>query len=223
MTKKTFLGAMAVALAVALTGSALIASNMGFKLNYTLSQGQAGVSADGTSTIALPDNRQTGLNSSKNLMDDIGSANVTNISRLLKATNTFQTYTGRKNSPGADFGLLAGEGYYVKMLTSVNYIIVGADDPTMAYSLQQGQAGVSADGTNFFAYNYHQTASTSKSLMDDIGSVNVTNISKLLKATNTFQTYTGRKNSPGGDFSLIPGEAYYVKMLTTVNYLPSHY
>jgi hypothetical protein len=52
MTKKTFLGAMTVATAVALTGSALVASNMGFKLNYQLLQTTGGVSVDGTSTIA---------------------------------------------------------------------------------------------------------------------------------------------------------------------------
>lgn len=221
MTKKTFIGAMAVVLAVALTGSALVASNMGFKLNYTLSQAGAGV-LDGTNTIALPDNRQTGLNTAKNLMDDIGSANVTNISKFLQATNAFASYTGRKSSPAPDFALTAGEGYYVKMATTTNYIIVGSDDPTLAYSLKQAGAGV-LDGTNFFAYNYHQTAATSKTLMDDIGSANVLNISKLLQATNAFASYTGRKSSPAADFALVPGQAYYVKMSTTVNYLPSHY
>jgi hypothetical protein len=219
MTKKTFLGAMAVALAVALTGSALVASNMGFKLNYTLSQAGAGV-ASGTNTLALPDNRQTGLNSAKNLMDDIGSANVLNISRLVQSNDSFASYTGRKSSP-PDFALTAGEGLYVKMGTTTNYIVVGSDDPTLAYSLKQAGAGV-LTGTNFFAYNYHQTAATSKTLMDDIGSANVLNISKLVQSNDSFASYTGRKSSPP-DFALVPGNAYYVKMSTTVNYLPSHY
>jgi hypothetical protein len=219
MTKKTFLGAMAVVTAVALTGSALVASNMGFKLNYSLTQPGA-LPVDGTNVLALPDNRQTGLNDAKALMDDIGFNNVTNVSRYIKATNAFQTYTGRKNG-GLAFPLAAGEGYYVKMLTTTNYVIVGSDDPAITYNLTQPGA-LPVDGTNFFAYNYHQTAADAKALMDDIGFNNVTNVSRYIKATNAFQTYTGRKNG-GLAFPLVPGEAYYVKMLTTVNYAPSHY
>ena len=119
MTKKTFFGAMAVVTAVALTGSALVASNMGFKLNYTLSATGVG-SLTGQSTLALPDNRQTGLADAKNLMDDIGFANVTSVARFLKASDTLQTYTGRKGG-GTAFALVPGEGYYVKMATTVNY------------------------------------------------------------------------------------------------------
>jgi len=219
MTKKTFLGAMAVATAVALTGSALVASNMGFKLNYSLTQpGVAPV--DGTNVLALPDNRQTGLNDAKNLMDDIGSASVTNISRYVKATNAFQTYTGRKNG-GTAFPLVSGEGYYVRMFTNTSYIVVGSDDPALTYALTQpGVAPV--DGTNFYAYNYHQTAADAKAMMDDIGSASVTNISRYVQATNAFQTYTGRKNG-GTAFPLVPGQAYYVRMFTNTNYAPSHY
>lgn len=219
MTKKTFFGAMAVVTAVALTGSALIASNMGFKLNYSLTQAGGG-SNSGTNTLALPDNRQTGLNDAKNLMDDIGFANVTNVQKFLKATDTLQVYTGRKNG-GTAFPLTAGEAIYVKMLTTVNYIVVGSDDPALAYSLTQAGGG-SNSGTNFYAYNYHQTAVDAKGLMDDIGFANVTNVQKFLKATDTLQVYTGRKNG-GTAFALTPGEGYYIKMLTTVAYTPSHY
>src|SRR5262245_48410441 len=117
MTKKTFFGAMAVVTAVALTGSALVASNMGFKLNYALSAAGVG-SNSGQSTLALPDNRQTGLADAKNLMDDVTFANVTSVAKFLKATDTLQTYTGRKGG-GTAFPLAAGEGYFVKMATTV--------------------------------------------------------------------------------------------------------
>ena len=221
MTKKTFFGAMAVVTAVALTGSALVASNMGFKLNYTLSQSGAGVSNSGQSTIALPDNRQTGLNDAKNLLDDVGFANTTSVSKFLKATDTYQTYSGRKGG-GTAFPLAAGEAYVIKMTTSVNYIIVGSDDPTLAYTLSQSGAGVSNSGQTLYAYNYHQTAADAKALLDDIGFANTTSVSKFLKATDTYQTYSGRKGG-GTAFALTPGEGYVVKMTTTVNYTPSHY
>jgi hypothetical protein len=219
MTKKTFFGAMAVVTAVALTGSALVASNMGFKLNYTLSQSGAG-SNSGTNTLALPDNRQTGMADAKNLMDDIGFANTQNVQKFLKASDTLQVYTGRKGG-GTAFPLAAGEGYFVRMATTVNYIVVGSDDPAVAYSLTQSGVG-SNSGTNFFAYNYHQTAADAKALMDDIGFANVQNVQKFLKASDTLQVYTGRKGG-GTAFALTPGEAYFVRMATTVNYTPSHY
>jgi 2-phospho-L-lactate guanylyltransferase (CobY/MobA/RfbA family) len=219
MTKKTFFGAMAVVTAVALTGSALVASNMGFKLNYTLSSAGVG-SLTGTNTLALPDNRQAGLVDAKNLMDDIGFASTASISKFLKASDTLQAYTGRKGG-GTAFPLVAGEGSFVKMGAAVNYIVVGSDDPALAYSLTQAGVG-SLTGTNFFAYNYHQTAADAKALMDDIGFANTASISKFLKATDTLQAYTGRKGG-GTAFVLAPGEAYFVKMATTVNYTPSHY
>lgn len=221
MSKRTFVGVMIVALAVVVMAGGLLASNMGFKLNYPLLQTTLGNSKSGTSVLALPDNRQSGLNTSKNLMDDIGFANVGNVQKFIKSTDGLQTYTGRKDS-GADFSLVSGEGVYVKMNTTTNYIVVGSDNPTLAYTLNATQAGVSKSGTNLFAYNYHQTAATSKGLMDDIGFANVGNVQKFLKSSDGLQTYTGRKGS-GADFSLTPGEAYYVKMNTTVNYTPSHY
>ena len=222
MTKRTFVGGAITALAVALTvGSLTTASNMGFKLNYALSQTQVGVSNSGTSTLALPDNRQTGLNDSKNLMDDIGFANTQNVQRFLEASDTLQSYTGRKGG-GTAFPLVAGEGVFVKMSTTVNYIAVGSDDPALVYNLNATQVGVSNSGTNFFAYNYHQTSGDSKQLMDDIGFANTQNVQRFLKASDTLQSYTGRKGG-GTAFPLVPGEAYFVKMSTTVNYTPSHY
>jgi len=221
MNKKTFFGAMAVATAVALTGSALVASNMGFKLNYSLTKSAVGISKTGTNTLALPDNRQAGLNTSKNLMDDIGFANVLSVQKFLEATDGLQVYTGVKGG-AADFALTAGDGVFVKMSADVPYIVVGSDDPALAYSLNQSQVGVSKTGTNFFAYNYHQTAATSKTLMDDIGFASVLSVQKFLKLTDGLQVYTGVKGG-AADFALVPGEAYFVKMGTTVNYTPSHY
>jgi hypothetical protein len=198
-----------------------MASNMGFKLNYTLNQAAAGVSKTGTNVLGLPDFRQSGLATAKNLMDDIGFAQTQNIQKFLEASDSLQTYTGRKGT-GADFSLTSGEGVYVRMSTTVNYIAVGSDDPALVYPLNAAAAGTSKTGTNFYSYNYHQTAGTAKALMDDIGFANVQNVQKFLKATDSLQTYTGRKGT-GADFTLVPGEAYYIRMSTTVNYTPSHY
>lgn len=221
MTKKTFVGGALVALAVALTAGSLMASNMGFKLNYSLNATQVGVSKSGTNVLALPDNRQAGVVDAKNLMDDIGFANTQSVQKFLEATDGLQAYTGRKGT-GAVFALTGGDGVFVKMNTTVNYIAVGSDDPALSYALNATQVGVSKSGTNFYAYNYHQTAADAKQLMDDIGFANTQSVQKFLKATDGLQAYTGRKGT-GAVFTLAPGEAYFIKMNTTVNYTPSHY
>jgi len=118
MTKKTFFGAMAVVTAVVLTGSALVASNMGFKLNYTLSQAAV---PSGTNTLELPDNRQTSMNTAFALINDIGAASTFGVTRYIKSNNSFATYRAVKNG-GTDFPLVPGEAYYVAMNTTVNYI-----------------------------------------------------------------------------------------------------
>jgi hypothetical protein len=208
MTKRTYIGVLTVALAVVLAAGGLLASNMGFKLNYPLQAISAGVSASGTSTIALPDNRQAGVNAASSLMNDIGLVNVANIQKFIESSDGLQLYTG--------------EGYFVKMNTTVNYIIVGSHDPSFANPLN-AVGGGSASGTNLFSYPYHSTATTASALMADIGLANVANVQKFLKASDGLQLYTGRKGTPGADFALVPGEAYFVKMNTTVNYIPSHY
>ena len=215
MTKKTFFGAMAVATAVALTGTALVASNMGFKLNYALNSPFV---TGGTNTLALPDNRQSGMATASNLITDIGPANTFSVTRYIKSTGAFQSYRQVKGG-GADFPLVAGEGYYVAMNTTVNYIVVGSDDPALVYALNSPFV---TGGTNFFAYNYHQTAGTATALITDIGAANTFSVTRYIKATGAFQSYRQVKGG-GTDFPLVPGEAYYVAMNTTVNYVPSHY
>jgi hypothetical protein len=184
-----------------------------------------GVSKTGTSTIALPDNRQTGMNTAKNLIDDIGLLSVTQIQRFVKSTDGLVAYTARApQTAAADFALVAGDGYFVRMKTNTSYIIVGSDDPALAYTLQQLAGGVSKTGTNFYAYNYHQTAGMSKQLMDDIGFLSVTQIQRFVKSTDSLVAYTGRApQTAAADFALNPGEAYFIRMKTTTAYAPSHY
>ena len=60
-------------------------------------------------------------------------------------------------------------------------------------------------------------------LILDIGLANVQNVQQFLEATDGLAIYTGRKGSPDPDFALVAGEAYFVKMSTTVSYTPSHF
>jgi hypothetical protein len=222
MRKRSFAVGMVTA-AVLAGGGALLASNMGFKLNYTLNRQTAGVSANGTNTLAIPFNPQVGIISSKTLMDDIGSASVANVQRYIRSTATYEVYSGRAGTPNPNFSLATGEGYLVVMNTTTNYIIVGSHNPNATVTLNRTQAGVSANGTNLFAFPYHHTAGTSKQLMDDIGSASVANVQRYIKSTATFEVYTGRAGTPNPNYSLAVGEAYFIVMNTTTNYIPSHF
>jgi hypothetical protein len=225
MNRRRIAGAVCVTLAVALTAGTLVASNMGFKLNYTLNNPTVGVAKTGLQTIALPDNRQTGLGTAKQLMDDIGLASVDNVQRFIKSSDSFLIYTGRVPNPSANnFNLSAGEAYLVKMRTTTNYIVVGSDDPALTYTFNNPTAGVSKTGLNFYAFNYHQTAATAKQLMDDVGLASVDNLQRFITSSDSFLIYTGRVPNPSANnFNLTPGEGYLVKMRTTTVYTPSHY
>jgi hypothetical protein len=219
---------MVVALAMILTAGGLLASNMGFKLNYQLkATGSAlpegGTSASGTNTIALPFNAQTGLTNASGLRTDIGAASTLSVSKFLRTTDLFQIYTGVKGS-AADFSLVAGEGYMTKMSADVDYIIVGSHNPSLAIGLDPTGVNGSASGTNVYAYPYHSTSASASALRNEIGAANVLSVQKFLRGTDLFQIYTGVKGS-AADFTLNPGEAYFIKISggSTINYTPSHY
>jgi len=223
MNRKMVVGAVLVALAVVMTAGTLVASNMGFKLNYSL-DGPGGVAKTGNSTLALPDNRQAGVNTARQLMEDIGFLSVSQVQRFLASSDAFLSYTGRSPQNHANnFNLLAGEAYIVKMKTSVNYIVVGSDDPAISYTLN-GPGGAAKTGNNFYAFNYHQTAATAKQLMDDVGFQSVSQVQRFIRSSDAFLSYTGRSpQNHANNFNLTPGEGYIVKMKTAVAYSPSHY
>jgi hypothetical protein len=211
--KRSLTALFLVAGVVVVLAGGLMASNMGFKLNRTLSQAGAG-SNSGTNALALPYNRQVGIDTAKALFQDIGNTDAQLIQQFVPASDTYNIYTF--GSP--DFALVSGEGYFVKMTNNVNYIVVGSHDPSA--SIQLNAAGPqSASGTNFFAPPYHATASTAKELFIEIGILNTQLIQKFLPATDTYQLYTFGST----DFALSPGESYFVKMNNSIPYMPSHY
>jgi hypothetical protein len=212
---------MGLALAVVLTTGGLIASNMGMKLNYELAAA-GGSSNTGTNTIALPYNQQSGLNNTGDLGNDIGGfgAVVQEISTFVEATDGFNVYQGAKGQV-AD-GLVQGEGLFVKMGTTTNYIVVGSHDPAAAVALDAAGAG-SNTGLNLLAVPYHTTAANTGDLGNDIGGFGATvqEISTFIEATDGFNVYQGAKGQVADPIEL--GAAVFVKMGTTVNYIPSHY
>lgn len=212
--------AVAVALAALFLGvRALLASNMGFVVNCPLTAAGPG-SLSGTHTLNLPYQRDAQLTSGAGLVADLGLSNVATIYKFLEASDGLQFYTGRKGS-APDFALPLGDGLVIKMNTSVSYVIGGSSDPQLVLSLDGPGIG-HRTGTNFVGLPYHATARTASELMQEIGFANVANVQRLLTQTDSLQVYTGRKGSPP-DFPLDPCESYFIKMNSTVNYVPSHY
>ncbi len=207
----------------------LLASNMGFKLNYRLNaNASVGGVGSGKNTLALPYFRQAGVNTASELQIDIGSGSINpvlNVSQFLEATDTFRVYTGRR-SPSPSFSLVAGEGYFVSMASNVNYIVVGAHDPSLAVQLDAPGPG-SATGKNLVALPYNVNSANAFELMQDIGGGLITpvlSVARFEAATDTYLSYTGRMGSPSlTPFPIKMGEAYFIIMATTVPYIPSHF
>jgi len=231
MSKKNVFVAVVLTVCVIAAAGTLLASNMGFKLNYALLSTSPGVSATGKNSLALPYFRQTGVDNSLQLLLDIGGGTVTPVSsiqRFNRVNDTLSVYTGRMGSPVlTPYPLIAGDGYLVQMISNVNYIVVGAHDPALAYTLQSASPGVSATGKSLYAPPYNITATNSLQLILDIGGGVVTPVSSIQrfnKINDTLSVYTGRMGSPTlTPYALTPGEAYYVQMISTVPYIASHY
>ncbi len=231
MRKKTLFAVMTVAVCAIVAAGGLLASNMGFKLNYRLNTaaGGGGVGT-GKNTLSLPYFRQSGQNNAFDLMSDIGSGSVVpvvSVSKFNEASDTFGVYTARMGSPlPTPFALAAGEGYFVQMVSNVNYIVVGSHDPALSIGLETAGGG-SLTGKNLIAPPYNITSGNALQLMQDIGGGGITpvsSVSRFVAATDTFGVYTARMGSPlPTPFVLVPGESYFVSMVSTVPYTPSHY
>ncbi len=240
--RRMFIGVLVAALAVLLAGG-LLASNMGFKLNYTLvatgnavpetAVGGNGLSQDGTNEISLPDFPQAGMLTANDLRLDIGAPANGGIIKFIRDNNSLQTYTGK--GAGLNFSLVPGDGYRLRVTgtTNVNYIVVGSHNPALQHVLiATGQAvpetavggnGLSQDGTNYYNYPYHSVAATANDLRLEIGAPGNGGITKLIRDNNSLQTYTGK--GAGLNFNLIPGAAYRVRITgsTNVSFVPNHY
>lgn len=229
MRKSTFVIGALVAVAVVAAGG-LFASNMGFKLNFRLPvTGEAvpstpgspdadGLAQTGTVSLALPYNRQAGIDNAQDLIDDINASggSALNVQRFLEVSDTPETYSGAKGE--TPFDLVPGEAVFVRVNAGLDYIVVGSHDPSLAVPLETTGAG-SQTGTNFFSVPYHTTAADAQDLIDSIGPV--LNVQRFYSDTDTVVTYSGAKGET--PFGLVSGEGYFVRMSTTTNHVPVHF
>jgi len=224
MRKKLVVGLM-VSLAALLIAGGLYASNMAFKLNYTLQAAAANVSLNSTSTVALPFNQQTNLINANDLLLDIGGTTVVSqVQKFLRGSNGYESYTGTSGTP---FNLAPGEAYLVQLRTGVatrQYIIVGSDDPALVVHFDGAGTNGSLNGTNFYSYPYHSISNDAAELLSELGGTPVVaQIQRFVKSTNGFESYSGSSGIP---FALVPGEGYFVQLrsgVPSLDFIPSHY
>jgi hypothetical protein len=199
-----------VVLLVLAASSALLASNMGFKLVYPLSN-------TGTyqlNWVSLPYYWGTSATASA-VCTDIG-ANAFSVSHWVRASESYEEY----DCPiayGTDFSLTPGEALVVKVAGATNWTIVGSHNPGTSY-------GLTNTGTyqlNWVSVPYHTTAATASALCADIGA-NTFSVSHWVRASESYEEY----DCPiayGTDFSITPGEGLVVKVSAPTTWSPSHY
>jgi hypothetical protein len=231
MSKRTFVAVMGVALAVVLATGGLIASNMGFKLNYALRGNGASGYKTSENTLALPFFTQVGMVNAGDLLADIEAGNtslVTNVQRWEPTGPFRQTYVGGKTF-GTNFALNAGEGTYVTMIAagSKDYIVVGSHNPTTMITLRGNGSGGYKTNENLYAQPYHTTANNAGDLLNEIEAGNtslITNVQRWEPTGPFRQTYVGGKTF-GTNFAIKPGEFTFVTMATgsSTTFTPAHY
>jgi hypothetical protein len=216
MKQRRVLALVVIAMAAIILTGGLMASNMGFKLNYTLTAQQSGVSAAGFQLIGLPYNQQVGINTAKDLLDDIdlGGVDAVSLQKYNILSGGYDPYPG----PGGDFTLSSAEGYFLGVNTSGPYIIVGSHNPGLTVQLKGQASGVSAAGFQLYSHPYHGVAASAKQFLDEIAPEGAS-IQKYNIQSGGYDPYPG----PGGDFALVPGEAYFVGVSGDKNFIPAHY
>lgn len=214
--KRRVLALIVIAVAAIVLTGGLMASNMGFKLNYGLQATQGGVSNSGFQSIGLPYNQQVGLATAGDLLADITAGGVTAAS-----LQKFDILTDQNNpypGPAGNFPLVPGEGYLVGVLNTGPYIIVGSHNPGQTISLQAQQGGVSNSGFQRYTHPYHGVASTAGEFLAEIAPEGA--------SIQTFDILTDQNNpypGPAGNFPLVPGESYLVGVIGNKTFTPAHY
>jgi hypothetical protein len=202
--------------AVLIFGTAVQASNMGFKVTIPLDDSG---SVDQV-WFCLPYN--VSYVNASDIRDDIntgaGSAICSRVYRWNPATDDF-TYYARIG--GTDFAIDATKSYMVTITGAYNWVVVGSHDPA-------GQVEIDVSGSvdqNWISVPYHNTAGLASALRTEMiaDGITVSRVYKWNPATDDF-TYYARIG--GTDFTLTPGLGI---MVTTTDpagplyWTPEHY
>ena len=223
---------LVVALVAIIATGGLVASNMGFKLNYPLIDTDTPGTNSGTQSIGLPYNRQVGIDDASDLFRDIGTTISTcnlNACNCMGNIQRDETATD-SNAPYAcglpDFALTPGEGLLVKTTAGNggDYIVVGSHNPALTINLVAPGPG-SNSGTSRYTHPYHAVSASAGQLATELGGCNfVATIQRYETATDSNTPYAC--GLP--DYPLVAGQSYLVQTKAAtapggISFVPAHY
>ena len=197
-----------VVLLVLAASSALLASNMGFKLVRPLTN----TGNFQLNWVSLPYYWGTSATAST-VCSDIG-VNASEVDRWDKVGEAYQAWVC--GSSGTDFSISPGEAVMVKVTSASNWTIVGSHNPGAVVNLTT--TGVLQ--LNWVSVPYHTTAATASGLCTDIGA-NSYEVDRWDTGSEVYQAWVC--GSSGTDFTLTPGEGVIIKVTAATNWTPSHY
>jgi hypothetical protein len=216
---------MALALAAVLVTGGLMASNMGFKVSYTLNGVGAGGAASNENHFALPFYPHLGLTNAQSLKGDIDATpcSTTAVQRFDPTLNARQSWFGAKIG-GTNFNIIPCESYFVQMSAAAtcDYLIVGTHNPDQDCVFNGATVAGYLVGENTYSLPFHTTASNAGDLLIEISDANF--VQRFNPSTNARESWFGAKIG-GTNFAVVPGEGYFVQMAsgTTTTVKAEHY
>ena len=205
---------------VVLAGLAM-ASNMGFKLNYTLQTNAAG---NNLNWVSLPyfNNYTVAEDVVTDVDGDCGAGTVSNVKKFDPYNNSYTTHF--PGSSKNNFTIDTGISYGVKVSASCTWIIVGSHDDnydpggSSSVNLILSGGGISTD--NWVSVPYHTTLSNAEDLCGEIGST-ASSVRMFDTPNNSYTTHIC--GSTKNKFSLTPGLGVAVRVSSNTSWHPSHY
>lgn len=196
---------------ILLSSNILFGSNMGFKLNKTLTK-TAG--RTNTNWVSLP-YFWIASATSDTVCTDTGGV-VSEVGKYNESTDTFTTFV----CGGFDtsFNIVPGEAIFVKpTVNNASWIVLGSHNDTMTLTLKKTPGRTN---TNWVSVPYHTTAVTSQDICFQLSAA--TEIGKYNENSDTITTFVcGGFDTP---FNLVAGEAIFIKVTTNNTlWMPSHY
>jgi hypothetical protein len=194
--------ALAVAaLVVLVSGSMVLGSNMGFKLNMPLPQ-KTGLAPQGFNIMALPylvpyADRQC-------LCDQLGLSGSAVVQEFDASNGTLDFYLCGGAACGAAAALTSGTATFITDTgSSGSAIVVGAHDPAKSIQLECNTSNL-PQGDNWVSVPYHSTSASKQALCDEVGPV--VTVSEFDGNNGTISTYFCDIN-PANDTPLTKGRA----------------
>jgi hypothetical protein len=121
--------------------------------------------------------------------------------------------------PAGNFALDKGVGYLLRLVDHhASYIIVGSDDPGYTVQLKAGAVGVSKTGRNHYAHPYHGVSAFAADLLAELAPDGL-QVERFNPSNDSYSPYPG----PAGNFPLVPGDSYLVRVVGDHNFIPAHY